>query len=205
MLTNKNGFFELIIGPMFAGKSTELLKHINSLKHINKSILVINHSWNNRYNSVGITTHSGLKYDDCITSDNLTSITTDNNDSFKNCDIIIIEEIQFFSDAVENIKLWCDIYKKYVIVAGLSGNYFREPFPVISNLIPIADKITQVKAFCKKCSDGTCAIFSKKINNVDKNNYKDETGGEDLYIAVCRKHYLENDEDKNNNLIDDSK
>ena len=188
MLTNKNGFLELIIGPMFAGKSTELLKHIYNLKHINKTILVINHPWNNRYNSSGITTHSGLNYDDCIVTDKLSTILVDSK-FFETCDAIVIEEIQFFTDAVENIKNWCDVHKKFVVVAGLSGNYLREPFPVVSNLMSIADNITQLKSLCKKCSDGTCAIFSKKISNIDKNNYKDETGGEELYIAVCRKHY----------------
>ena len=54
-----SGYLELIIGPMYAGKSTELIRIINRYKCLNKNIIVINHSFNNRYGSLVILFLSG--------------------------------------------------------------------------------------------------------------------------------------------------
>jgi thymidine kinase len=183
-----NGYLELVIAPMFSGKSSEIIKTISRFESIGKKILAINHSFNNRYNSTGISTHNGMKYENCITLSNLSSISTDSK-QFVEADVIIIEELQFFEDAVENITDWVDCHKKYVFAVGLSGDFNRKPFAPIANLIPLCDKLTKLDAFCKICGDGTCASFSKKIvGNSDKIV---EVGADDIYVATCRKHYLE--------------
>ena len=62
---------ELIIGPMYAGKSTELVRIIQTFKCLNKSVIVINHSLNNRYNSINLTTHNNEQINNCIVLSNL--------------------------------------------------------------------------------------------------------------------------------------
>jgi thymidine kinase len=64
-MTN-TGYLELIIGPMYAGKSTELIRIINRYKCLEKNIIVINHTFNNRYGSSGLTTHNKEKFDQCL-------------------------------------------------------------------------------------------------------------------------------------------
>lgn len=187
MNRTKNGYLELVIGPMYAGKSSEIFKTINRFESINKNIFAINHIWNTRYESTGITSHSGQKYENCTTVEKLADIDVVSN-LFLSADVIIIEELQFFSDATEHIIKWCDEYGKYVLAVGLSGDFLRKPFESVANLIPHADKILKIDALCKRCSDGTCAPFSKKIIKNDKTM---EVGGTDMYEAVCRKHYLE--------------
>jgi thymidine kinase len=181
----KQGYLELIIGPMYAGKSTELMRIINRYKCLHKNIIIINHTINNRYGSTGLTTHNQEKIDNCIILDSLKEL---NNDIFKQADVIIIEELQFFPDAHEMIVEWCDIYHKIVIGAGLDGDFMRNPFGDVLKLIPHSDKITKLNALCKKCGDGTLAHFTKRITN---NSEITLVGTCDIYEAVCRKHFLE--------------
>ena len=65
------GKLELIIGPMFSGKSTELIRHANRYISIGKKVLAINHSFNKRYGSDKITTHDNKIFNDCVIVDNL--------------------------------------------------------------------------------------------------------------------------------------
>jgi thymidine kinase len=77
------------------------------------------------------------------------------------------------------------MYSKHIIICALDGDFMRKPFGKISELIPMADEITKLKAFCTECNDGTSAIFtwrlSKDTEQISINND---------YIPVCRKHYL---------------
>lgn len=182
---------ELILGCMFASKSTELIKRANRYKSIGKKILAINCAINKRYNTNKISTHDNNTLDCAIVQKLSEIFETDNNKVlYYNADVILIEELQFFKDAFQFVTRAVDKDKKIVICAGLDGDYKREPFPVISQLIPHADKTIKLTAFCKICSDGTPAIFTKKINTISKTNMQIFVGGKNMYIPVCRNHYL---------------
>ena len=180
---SNQGYLELIIGPMYAGKSTELIRIINRYKCLKKNITVINHTLNNRYGSIGITTHNKEKIDQCIILNKLSELDID---ILNKSDVIIIEELQFFSDAFHYIVDWCDNKDKIIIAAGLDGDFKREPFGDVLRLIPHSDKITKLSALCKRCGDGTLAHFSKRITH---DNEKTLVGSNDFYEAVCRKHF----------------
>lgn len=191
-----NGCFELYIGCMFASKSTELIKQANRFKSIGAKVLNINHKINNRYNTENISTHDNIILNNCICLEKLSPLLSNNICNIDNYDVIIIEEIQFFTDAVNFIKECVDIKNKIVIAAGLDGDYNRKPFPIISNLIPLADKLIKLTAYCRICCDRTPGIFSKLIEKKvsDKNNNDNENniiiGSKDKYMSVCRKHYF---------------
>lgn len=185
------GRLELIIGPMYAGKSTELLRIVNRYKCLGKNVLAINHCLNKRYggSSKEITTHDNKKLNGCLDMELLASLFEDKyRQKFEEADVIIIEELQFFTDAFNVVKRCIDEYDKILICAGLDGDYKREPFGDILYLIPYAEKVTKLTALCKRCGDGTLAAFTKRYT---KNNSKVLVGGTESYEAVCRKHYLE--------------
>ena len=186
-MMNKQGYLELIIGPMYAGKSTELIRIINRYKCLNKNIVIINHTFNNRYGSVGLTTHNKQNVDNCVILSMLKDLELQKN-IFEKAEVIIIEELQFFTDAFDTIISWCDIHKKSVVAAGLDGDFMRNPFGDVLRLIPHAEKITKLTALCKKCGDGTCAPFTKRTT---KDTDKTIIGSDDVYEAVCRTHFLE--------------
>lgn len=183
---------QLFIGPMYAGKSSELIRQIQRYEILNKNVLVINHTINNRYGSNTITTHTKMSYDDCIILGKLSEI-FENNDykhRFNEAHVIVIEELQFFSDAYDYIIDWCDNRGKHVIAGGLDGDFRRAPFGDVLRLIPHAEKVVKLSALCKRCCDGTLANFTMRITK-DKN--QTVVGSADVYEAVCRKHFLENE------------
>jgi thymidine kinase len=185
----KYGRIELIIGPMFASKSTELIKASNRYKSINKKILAINHIINSRYDCSDIITHDKNVLQPCVRTDSLMSLIE--TPAYIEADIIIIEELQFFKDAFEFITQSADKYGKTVIGAGLSGDYKREPFGDVLRLIPHADRVKMLKAFCKPCAEHGGEVVAHFVKKVCKEEGQILVGGEELFIPVCRKHYLE--------------
>jgi thymidine kinase len=110
-------------------------------------------------------------------------------EKYRESHVIVIEEAQFFTDLFDFTTSAADIDKKTVIVAGLSGDFNRNPFGDIQRLIPHAENITKLSALCVKCGDGTLAHFSKRIDTTNQDQTLVGTTSE--YIAVCRKHFNE--------------
>jgi len=173
---------ELIIGPMFSGKSTELIRKIRLLQQINKKVLVIKPTIDNRYNEHKLTTHN---YDsvDCIVLKCLSDI---DMKLVKSCDMIVIDEGQFFSDLKETVLFWLVNYKINIIIGGLDGDYQRNPIGNILELIPHSDVCTKLTSLCIDCNDGTAAPFTRRII---KSNEQILVGGSDMYEPVCRQHF----------------
>jgi thymidine kinase len=167
----------LIIGPMFSGKSTELLRRYRRYKISGKKCLLIKYSEDNRYDENMIVTHDNIKYNAHKCSD-LKKI----NELILDYDVILIDEIQFY----QNINI-CDEWanNKIVEVSGLNGKFDRSPWDNITYLIPKVDNITYLTAICAKT--GNDAPFTKRLND-DKNDII--IGGTDTYIAVSRKEYF---------------
>ena len=78
---------------------------------------------------------------------------------------------------------------KVFIVAGLDGDYKREPFQNILNILPLCDKVDKLNAMCSVKKDGTPAIFSKRISNTNTDLIS--VGGKDKYIPVCRECFFD--------------
>lgn len=173
---------ELIIGPMFSGKSTKLIRKVQLARSIDKTVLVIKPSIETRYGEDKIFSHS-MQSEICLSSSNLEMFHKD----IKLFDLIVIDEGQFFPDLKKYVLSWVDEYNKNVIVAGLDGDFERKPIGQVLELIPYADKCKKLTSFCKMCNDGTPAIFTKRLNPCEE---QIKVGGSESYIPLCRKHYL---------------
>jgi thymidine kinase len=180
---NISGKLELIIGPMFSGKSSELIKHVRLFKIINKKVLILKPILDTRYDANRIVSHNNEK-EDCLVTDDLSAI---DKDTISNYDIIIIDEGQFFKNLKTNVLCWIEELNKHIIIGGLDGDFQRNPIGEILDLIPYADSYTKYTALCKTCNNGTKAIFSKRICTSENQVL---IGSTDSYIAVCRYHYL---------------
>ena len=181
------GSIDVIIGCMFSGKSSRIIELKNKYTILNKKILTFKHSLDDtRYKTNNLVTHNNIT-SECISIDNLSEIITNKKYDYINCDVIIIEEGQFFNNLYNFSKNAADIDNKIVIIAGLDGNSNRDPFGDILKLIPICTSVTKLHALCKKCNDGTKACFTKR----KPTNKSDQIlVGVDEFEAVCRKHYL---------------
>jgi len=184
---NKSGRIDIIIGSMFSGKSTELIRRINRYKVLGKKILVINHKLDQRYSENSISTHSNISLE-CLSIHKLNDI--NENEEYKQeynaCEVLVIEEAQFFEDLYDVVVKAADVDNKIVIVAGLDGDSNREEFGDILKLIPKCDSVKKLHALCVKCKDGTSASFTKRLV---KNNSQIYIGVSE-FIAVCRYHYF---------------
>ena len=178
---------ELILGCMWSGKSTEAQRRIRRLQQIYKEddILIISHSWDNRYGEQVISTHDKFQIK-CFSTNSLDDIPESN--IYHKCKEIFIEEAQFFTGLKNFVLKAVEEDKKNVTVIGLDGDSNREPFGEILSLIPFADNYIKLKGLCKKCADGTEAIFTKRTVSDSKSQVL--VGSEESYEAVCRFHYL---------------
>lgn len=107
-------------------------------------------------------------------------------------DVIAIDEASFFPDLKNNVLNWVEKQNKILIVAGLNGDYMRQPFGQINDLIPYCDSITKLTAFCINCKRKKNIIksahFTKRLLPCDE---KILIGGKDLYMPVCRNCFIE--------------
>lgn len=174
----------IILGPMFSGKSTELIRKIRLAKTINKKVLVIKPKIDNRYDDNKVVSHS-FESEICQTVDNLESL----DSIIINYDLIVIDEGQFFSDLKQYVLKWLDINYKDIIIGGLDGDFERKPIGQILELIPYSDKCVKINSLCKMCNNGNEAIFTHRISKQLTNQI--EIGGSETYMPLCRKHFLE--------------
>jgi thymidine kinase len=192
------GKLTIICGPMFSGKTTELIRRINRARSIGSKVFVVHNQRDTRYGENYICTHLQNK----IASNpcqNLNELI--NNSEYKEADILVIEEAQFFDQLYDFVVDQVDNYDKHIILSGLDGDYQRQPFRCNGNmdllrLIPMSDKIIKLTAYCHQCLDETPAIFTHLVKvkkNLDeiKENNGIILGGLDKFKALCRKHYLE--------------
>ena len=124
------GQINLILGPMYSGKTTELLRLFRRYYLAGKQCLLVKHKDDNRYDSEYIVTHDNQKYK-AINTKYLKDI-IENKNVLKS-EVLCIDEIQFYEDASEICDLWAN-NGKIVIASGLNGDFKREPFEQISKL-----------------------------------------------------------------------
>ena len=175
----------LIVGPMFAGKTNELQRLIQQQKTLNTNYIVVKPKIDNRYEANMMVSHN-MNKEACITLTHMSEI-YEYVDSQK-ITRIFIDEGQFFSDLKEVVIDLVEKYKNHVVVSGLDGDFNRNKFGQILDLIPFCDTITKLSALCLNCNDGTHAIFSHRIIKTDEQIM---IGEKDIYKSVCRKHYNE--------------
>jgi thymidine kinase len=179
------GYLDITFGPMFSGKTNNLIDKVNS--YIDKSkqqgknnkTLVINHSSDDR--DVGLSPHTKREVKTLVFK---ASLLSEINVDLYN--YIAIDEAQFFPDLKYTVEHWLKLGKRIHCV-GLIANTERQVFGQLSSLFVIADNITQLKAFCYVCGDKT-PNASFTISIVPK---KDGilVGAQEYYRPVCGNHY----------------
>jgi thymidine kinase len=179
---------------MFASKSTELIRIANRHQSIGGKILAINHTWNMRYGTDKICTHDLRTLEPCIRLENLMDVFTKEEwkCQYETATLIVIEEIQFYKDAVPFIQKALDQDTKHIVAAGLSGDAERKPFGSIPELIPLATEFVQLTALCKYCKNGQSACYTKRIV---ESKEQTQIGASEMYVPVCHYHY-KHQEDK---------
>ena len=181
---SKTGFLELVIGPMFSGKTSTILELERMYNLSNLKTCVINYAEDTRYSDEYLSTHDKVMIP-CVNSLTISGVLTKN--VIDEHDVFLINEGQFFADLYDSVVELVEEHGKIVHVCGLDGDFKRNGFVEIIKLIPLADKITKKTAICMSCKDGTPALFCHRISK----ETEVKVIGSDNYIPVCRKCYLE--------------
>ena len=176
----KMGELHIITGPMFSGKTTELLKRINDRKG-----MYINHKLDTRYNINSITSHDGNSIS-CLSIDNINDIYK--YPEYEHSECIYIEEVQFFEDLKKNVLRMVERDNKIVHCAGLLVDIHRNKFGELLDLIPHANTLDLKNGKCSTCCMKS-AIYTSNKTNSDSSKIDDSI---DNYKSLCTHHYLNN-------------
>lgn len=178
------GNIQMIIGPMWGSKTSELLRRFRIYKLRKMRCCIIKHIDDNRYCQDGIHTHDKFStYDNVLCSGS--NILHMIEEVLKDFDVVCVDEGQFFTNLVQFCEILANV-GHIVIVAGLSGDHNQQKFGEIQDLIPKADSITHTTAICVHDGCTNSAAFTFKNGNTETQK---QVGGADLYKPLCRVHY----------------
>jgi thymidine kinase len=174
------GKIELILGPMFSGKSTRLIELMRKYVYKAKKTIMVKYYADQRYSEKSeVVTHDLIKYDSINCK-----LLRNSFDTLKQYDVIGIDEGQFFADLVEVCEELA-LMGKIVLIAALNGDFRMEPFPVIQRIISKSDKIKLLKAYCFNCHKD--AKFSLRIV---QSNETVLIGAGEAYKPACRECHV---------------
>lgn len=176
--THGRGSIGLLIGPMFAGKTSEMMRLVERHNMAGRKCLIVKYSGDKRYSEDEVVTHRGVR----------AMVTTASTDRIADVDcsaygVIGIDEGQFYPDIVDAANRLADS-GKIVIISYLDATYERKPFGPLAQLVASAEYVQKLAAVCT-CGDD--AHYSKRMT---ADTELEVIGGADKYRAVCRKCYV---------------
>jgi len=182
------GYLKIILGSMFAGKTTELIKEYNRHNACGIRCCFINHMYDDRYDSgtKKTKTHNQSEILNDYSVNKLGQIFNKESLLFGNTDydVYFINEGQFFNDLYEWVDWLVNMKNKKVYVCGLDGDYKRKKFGSLLDIIPLCDDIVKIKALCNDCkkSDG---LFTCRLSDETEQLLVGTTN----YCSLCRNCY----------------
>lgn len=180
---DKKGWVETIVGPMFAGKTEELIRRVKRMEYAKKKYMIFKPAIDNRYSQNEIVSHN---------KKSLEAISIRHGSDIKrhlkrSTQAVVIDEVQFFDDSlIKYVKELAD--KGYrVICAGLDTDFRGEPFGVVGPIMAISERVTKLTAICSVC--GEDATRTQRIIGGNPAYYNDPiilVGEKESYEARCR-------------------
>lgn len=184
---NKSGYIEVICGPMYAGKTEELIRRITRMDYAKREYIVFKPKIDNRYSESCISSHNLRK----IKAINIESAEEIYSHLKETTQAVVIDEVQFFKQNV--IDVCNDLAKRglRVICAGLDLDFKGDPFGIMPLLLAYAEKVTKLTAICVCC--GEEATRTQRIINDHPAFDTDPivlVGAKESYEARCRKCHI---------------
>jgi thymidine kinase len=184
---------ELLIGPMFAGKSSAIQSIVRRHQALGWQVFVVTNTLDTRYSSEpAIVNHDRLAMPALAAASLMPLLSSA---EYRASRLVVVEEAQFFSDLITFIHNAVDVDGKHAVVVGLDGDAERRPFGQVLELVPLCDRVTKMTAFCKQCADGTPALFTfdtfvpSEASPCDSDT-QIKVGGGERFLPLCRKCFL---------------
>jgi thymidine kinase len=181
--TSTPGVLEVITGPMFSGKSEELIRRLKRARIARQPVACFKPDIDLRYHRSSIASHSAQTHE-ATTVANVEYLREALYQQLNAIEVIGIDEVQFFEAAIIPLAVELIAMGKRVIMAGLDTTFAAEPFGPVPNLMAIADTVTKLSAVCMVC--GAAAIHTQRLGQSQELVVVGAVG---LYEARCRAHF----------------
>ncbi len=180
IIHGKTGWIEVICGPMFSGKSEELIKRLRRAQIAKRRVQIFKHGKDSRYDTSNIVSHSQQTLPSTPVTDvrDILRLVDDRTE------LVAIDEGQFFTDEIVAVTNTLANRGKRVIVAGLELDYMGVPFGPMPQLICSAEYVTKQLAICMTCGDP--ANFTQRLTH---DTEQVVVGAAETYEARCRLHF----------------
>jgi thymidine kinase len=177
------GRIEVIAGPMFSGKSEELIRRLKRARIARQRVACYKPDIDLRYHRTAIASHSSHTHEACTVA-NTEHLKAELLPHLQDIDVIGIDEVQFFDDPIIPLTVELVHLGKRIIMAGLDTTFTAEPFGPVPHLLAIADEVTKLSAVCMIC--GQPAIHTQRLGQSQELVV---VGAAGLYEARCRTHF----------------
>ena len=177
------GVLEVITGPMFSGKSEELIRRLKRARIARQRVACYKPDIDLRYHRAAIASHSSQTHEavPIASVEELRAILYPQLDDIE---VVGIDEVQFLSPEIIPLALDLVALGKRVLLAGLDTTFANEPFGPVPNLMALADKVTKLSAVCMVC--GQAAIHTQRLGSSQELVIVGAVG---MYEARCRAHF----------------
>lgn len=182
------GSIEVICGPMFSGKTEELIRRVRRAQIARQKVQIFKPRIDDRYHESNVVSHSSLEVE-AIPVENSIDILKNLFDTTR---IVAIDEIQFFDKTVIEVVKKLARRGVRVICAGLDQDFRGRAFGPMPELLCISDQVDKVSAICTVCGSAATKTYRKN----KKNDEQVLVGQADSYEARCRVHFEYYDEDE---------
>ncbi|HEY4496547.1 MAG TPA: thymidine kinase [Candidatus Paceibacterota bacterium] len=184
-----SGHLEVICGPMFSGKTEEMLRRLRRVEIAGQKSIVFKPVIDNRYSVTEIASHVGNKREAYAVKDIYALLDIIAQGTY---DVIAIDEVQFFEfEIAVTIQGFLEANKR-VIVSGLDLDFRKEPFGIVPELLAMAKFVVKLRAVCQVC--GEDAMYTQRLLNGKPAPLSGKTvivGGQEQYEARCEKCWQE--------------
>ncbi len=177
------GSLHVCIGPMYAGKTTKLIETYEDMLSEDKKTIVLTHSSEIRYSIEKLSTHDE-QHISCFKYGSIDAFIREKKEDIDSVDSILIDEAQFFPDLFDKVLYMVNKMNKHVYVFGLDGDFQRNKFGQVLDLIPQCDTVEKLHSTCNVCREP--AIFSHRTCDSDEQVL---VGSQDAYQPLCRQCY----------------
>lgn len=179
-----HGWLEVIAGPMYSGKSEELIRRIKRARIARQKVQVFKPAIDNRYDLNDVVSHAGDRAGAVAvnSSSDILGLVEDDTE------VVAIDEVQFFDKELIDVCTALANKNKRVICAGLDLDFRGEPFGPTPELMAIAEFVDKIKAICIVC--GNPATRTQRLIDGAPARYSDPVvlvGATESYEARCRK------------------
>lgn len=191
-VSKSTGKITLVTGPMFSGKTLEILRLVDQLEYSNKEYVIFKPSIDNSEDEFIIKSrwNYSKKANKFSSEDDIEKYLYSNPNTYA----VIIDEIQFMDKSIIKYLDRLCFRGINIIIGGLDRDYSGKPFDTTSFAASIADEVRKLHSICHVCGDA--AFLSQKFYQnkaVTKDSKQIELKSDVLYKPVCRKHFKYDD------------